>query len=317
MKLSSHSSDVRLVALVSLFFATAACADTIYTWSYNGNVEKFTSANNGTIIANTGDSYNGSVGLAIDSAGNLYAGNPSDSSVTKYLPNGGSSTYVSGADSVSGLAFDNNGNFYGTSPNWTAILKLSPPFPPGGIVVDGSTALLNCPQNMAFDSSGNFYVANSGVYNQGGVLVSAGGAGANTIEKFTSAGVDLGTFATSLNIPFGLALDSSGNVFVSNAGNDTIIKLSPSGTPTTFATASTGLSRPEGLAFDSAGNLYVANAGNGTIEEFTPGGSHSVYASGVGSPAAIAITNIPEPSTWSLLLAAVTFLGALRFRRHR
>jgi hypothetical protein len=323
MKQPTKALCLSFVAPFCFFFVNSfAHADTLYSWSYNGNIEKFTSSGVGTVIANTGDIFNGSVGLAVDTAGNLYAGNPGNSSVTKYTPSGAGSVYMIGVDSVSGLAFDSAGGFFGTCPNFSGILKLSPPFPPAGIVVDYSTGKLCYPTTMAFDSSGNFYVANSGVMNNGGMFTygfTNGMAGANTIEKFSPTGLDLGTFATGLNTPFGLAFDTYGNLFASNAGNNTIVKITPAGSKSTFANASKGLSNPQGLAFDSAGNLYVANAGNNTIEMFTTTGAHSIFADasdGLSNPSSIAITNVPEPATCSLLaLGAVALLGGCRVRR--
>jgi N-acetylneuraminic acid mutarotase len=88
--------------------------------------------------------------------------------------------------------------------------------------------------------------------------------------------------------PAGLAFDKSGNLFVSTEGHpglDTILKFTPAGTGSTFAT---GLSNPRGLAFDSAGNLFVAevpSATTGDILKFTPAGAQSVFASALGRPA--------------------------------
>jgi hypothetical protein len=51
-------------------------------------------------------------------------------------------------------------------------------------------------------------------------------------------------------------------LYVSNFGDNTIVKVTSDGVVSVFADASDGLSGPFGLAFDSAGNLYVANSGN-------------------------------------------------------
>ena len=64
------------------------------------------------------------------------------------------------------------------------------------------------------------------------------------------------TFASGLNRPFGLAFDGSGNLFVVDTGTNTIFKFTPDGTGSTFAS---GLSDPIGLAFDSSGNLFEAD----------------------------------------------------------
>lgn len=113
-----------------------------------------------------------------------------------------------------------------------------------------------------------------------------------TILKFDSTtGTNLGVFgSTVLNEPTGLAFDGSGNLYVANNGNNTIVKFNSSGgilSTNSSVFANTGLDLPQGLAFDSAGNLYVANqhggtglgVGIGSVEEFTPGGIGSVFAS--------------------------------------
>jgi len=67
-----------------------------------------------------------------------------------------------------------------------------------------------------------------------------------TIFKFTPAGTK-STFASGLNVPGGLAFDSSGNLFESDNGSNTIFIFTPAGTKSTFAT---GLNGPIGLAFE-------------------------------------------------------------------
>ncbi len=83
------------------------------------------------------------------------------------------------------------------------------------------------------------------------------------------------------------------NLFVANAGNNTIVKINSSGTITVFASA--GIDGPSagGLTFDSAGNLYVSNYagsnnGSGYIEEFNTNGVGTVFASGLSYPQGLA-----------------------------
>jgi DNA-binding beta-propeller fold protein YncE len=98
-------------------------------------------------------------------------------------------------------------------------------------------------------------------------------------------------FALGLSSPVGLAFDSAGNLFVANAGTNSILKFTPEGVRTTFAS---DLADPAGLAFDSTGNLFVAAGRSdgfsrpGEIYKFTPGGVRTTFASGLYSPIALA-----------------------------
>ncbi len=98
------------------------------------------------------------------------------------------------------------------------------------------------------------------------------------IFEFTPGGVQ-STFASGLSNPQGLAFDSTGNLFVGDAGSGAIYKFAPDGMRSTFAL---GLSSPLGLAIDSAGNLFVADYGD--IYKFTPDGVRTTFASGLEGP---------------------------------
>src|SRR5439155_1350426 len=110
--------------------------------------------------------------------------------------------------------------------------------------------------------------------------------GSNTIFRFTPDGTE-STFVSGLNGPFGLAFDSSGNVFEGDTGSNTIFKFTSDGTGSTFAP---GLSGPVGLAFDSSGNLFETDHGSGTIFKFTAAGTKSIFASGLSGPSGLAFT---------------------------
>ncbi len=69
-------------------------------------------------------------------------------------------------------------------------------------------------------------------------------------------------------------LYSGQNLFEADWGSGNILKITPNGTKSTFAS---GLSNPNALTFDSAGNLFGAEYGNGNIDKFTPAGVKTLY----------------------------------------
>ena len=100
-------------------------------------------------------------------------------------------------------------------------------------------------------------------------------------------GGDGGAAASAqLNLPIGVAVDSSGNVYIADFGNSRVRKVSASGAiiGTVAGSGSTGysgdggpaanaqLNGPQGVAVDAAGNLYIADTENNLIREVTPAG---------------------------------------------
>jgi YD repeat-containing protein len=158
---------------------------------------------------------------------------------------------------------------------------------------------LSDPRGMAFDASGNLYVANyianslSKFDSQGNYLpaqsialglnfsvgVAIDGAGAiyvsnessARIRKFDAAGNLLATSVTG-NTPTALAFDGSGNLRVANRTGNTIARYDTS-LNALGGTISTDLNRPRGLAIDASGNIYAANAFTDDISKFSSTGT--------------------------------------------
>ncbi len=112
-----------------------------------------------------------------------------------------------------------------------------------------------------------------------------------------SAGSADGTGSAALfNWPWGVATDSSGNVYVADENNQTIRKITSAGVVTTLAglagnpgsadgTGSAArFNGPRGLATDSSGNVYVGDYGNQTIRKITPAGAVTTLAGLAGNP---------------------------------
>jgi len=148
------------------------------------------------------------------------------------------------------------------------------------------------PAGIAVDASGNFYVADYAtatirkITSTGGVTTVAGG-------PFEMGSVDGAGNGARFNQPVGMAVDTTGNLYVGDGFNHTIRKITPAGMVTTLA----GLARtpgsvdgkgnaarfnnPQGLAIDQEGNVLVADLGNQTIRKITADGTVTTLATGV------------------------------------
>ncbi len=98
--------------------------------------------------------------------------------------------------------------------------------------------------------------------------------------------VETGTYAVGTN-PLGIAIDSSGDAWVTNTGNGDITELSPTGA--TIGTYAVG-TNPLNPSIDSAGNIWVPNNGSGTVTELSPkGATIGTYSTGGTGPMGTAI----------------------------
>jgi uncharacterized protein (TIGR03437 family) len=164
-----------------------------------------------------------------------------------------------------------------------------------GFFGDGASALvaqLYKPQRVAVDSKGNYYI--SDYYTNAVRMVTVSTGNIATIAGNGMAGFagDNGP-ATDANIKdvHGIAVDSAGNVYISDTSNNRIRKIDTKGVITTFAgNGSQGFAGdgaaaskatmwfPAGLAIDGSGNLFVADYGNSTVRKITSGGNISTVA---------------------------------------
>jgi tripartite motif-containing protein 71 len=232
----------------------------------------------------------GITGIALDAQGNLYLAELDDSRIYKYSTSGKCLGELGGHGSGPGqleapdkLAFDVLGNLYvteigsksaGVGQN-SRIQKFSPT---GMSLAQWGTfgsgpGQFNVPVGIAVDQQGDIYVAD---------------VGNHRIQKLSSGGQPLTQWHTvgggtgeSTEIGYDLALDASGNVYVSEPhpfsdGNDRIQKFSPAGELlATWGGSGMGpgqFSQPTGLAVDSKGNVFVVDAYNNRIQELSSTG---------------------------------------------
>ncbi|WP_395752862.1 IPT/TIG domain-containing protein [Prosthecobacter sp.] len=194
--------------------------------------------------------------------------------------NGGRSVVTAATSTKLTLTFE-------IPPDTTGVLRASvsvnglssgPPVVVATLVQDCSTTTLTglaSPRALAFDSSGNLFVANSND---------------NTVSKFApGTTVPSATLVCGWN-PYALAFDHSDNLFVANFFDGTVSKFAP-GVVSPSATL-TGLGSPTALVFDSAGNLFVSNFHVNTVSKFAPGSvTPSATLSGLGGPVSLAFDN--------------------------
>ena len=125
--------------------------------------------------------------------------------------------------------------------------------------------------------------------------VSFGLASQPTINGGTSALAPVGTITTGIS-PYGVAVDSSGNIYVANYSSNTVTKYASTGGAATL-TISSGLSGPSGVAVDSSGNIYVANQGSNTVTIFTQYAGAVLPGFGSG-PSELTTTQVASGSTF-------------------
>ena len=105
------------------------------------------------------------------------------------------------------------------------------------------------------------------------------------------------TLLSGLNHPLGVAVDASGNLYISDANNNRVLKAPPGdlscATPADCTTVGSGLKTPVALAVDGAGNVYIADSGNNRVLKETLSGSgysqSPVLASGLSQPEGVAV----------------------------
>jgi serine/threonine protein kinase, bacterial len=252
----------------------------------------------------TAAGFNYPIGIAADASGNLYVGDQLNEKVRKITPAGVVTTLAGNGTPASadgtgnsatfyyptGVTVDPSGNIYVTDLGGNTIRKVTSTGVVTTVAGDGgsgsangaaATATFRSPTGVAIDKSGNLYIADAAnnmirMITPGGIVSTLAGSGPQGSADGTGA-------AASFYYPYGIAIDASGNLYVADARNNKIRKITSAGVVSTFA-GSGGLGSadgtgtaasfnyPAGIAIDSAGNLYVADVDNSEIRKITPAG---------------------------------------------
>jgi DNA-binding beta-propeller fold protein YncE len=236
--------------------------------------------------------------------GDLFAsidGGPGNGSIYRYSPTGVQTTFASSLSHPRGLAFDSAGNLF-VATNFcqavcqNTILKITP----DGTQTVFATLAGFFAQGVAIDRSDNVFVM---LTNPGFRFTIA------VIDKFTPDGrpAEFGMLPGPSVEGFGLAFDSTGNLFAADAVQSTIYKFTPDRTRSIFVGPEAGIG-PIGLAFDRFGNLLVSTEmfpfTNDTIFKFTPSAVKSTFATGLAGPRGLAFD-----SAGNLFVAEIPFSG--------
>ena len=323
-----NNSRIRKVTAATGFISTVA-----------GNGSTVYSGDSG--FASAATMYNPQ-GVALDAAGNLYVADKNNQRIRKVSAATGAITTVAGngsagsagdlgqatqanLNSPQGVALDGAGNLYIADTYNCRIRKVDNSgqistvagsycsF--GGDGALATAAYLSYPQGVALDAGGNLYIADSSNNRirkvaGSGIITTVAGNGLAGL-----AGDGAQAAAGKLNNPTSVALDSSGNLYIADNGNQRIRKVSAAGTLSTLAgsgnagffgdggaAASANLFNPTGVSLDGSGNLFIADSGNNRVRRVdavsgvitTMAGSVSQGFSGDGGAANLAELNAPQ-----------------------
>ncbi|MGE0878254.1 MAG: prepilin-type N-terminal cleavage/methylation domain-containing protein [Acidimicrobiia bacterium] len=255
-----------------------------------------------TNATGTAARFNFPIGIAVDATDNLYVADSGNNRVRKITPAGvvttlaGSSIgYVNGTGTAArfsgpmGLAVDTSGNVFVADHGNNRIRMITPTgvvttFAGSGTIgwADGTGTAMNFnrPYDIAVAPSGDFYIADSDSQRirkmtPAGVVTTVAGSGSVGSADGTGS-------AASFNYPYGIAVDASGMIWVSDTYNGMIRQVTPDGVVTTYAGAPAnyytyvdgvgpiaGFSEPWGLAAAADGTVFVLDTASNRIRKIS------------------------------------------------
>jgi tripartite motif-containing protein 71 len=267
--------------------------------------------------------------VAVDSGGNIYVADDLNSRVQKF---NSSLAYVRtfGTTDVPyltdgyhynmpyGVAVDADGNIGIVEDDFRGhrFIKLNasgvPQFTIGAAgIKGGDTAHFANPRGVAFDASGNIYVADE--WNHRVQIYSSDGTYQWTL------GTGWGTGPYQFKYPDGVAVDASGNTYVADSNNHRvqIYDSSRSYVATLGVTGAAGsdnahFNEPNDVEVDASGNIYVADTWNGRVQVFNSSRVWQMTLGQFWGPTGVAVDllgNIYVADTWNNRVQVYTASG--------
>jgi sugar lactone lactonase YvrE len=271
---SNSNQLLSIIASVILILLTASCEQEVAKIDKEDHLMVSTLAGTGSPGFHDGTGgeakFNYPSGIVIDSTGMIYVADHSNHSIRIISPEGVVSTFAG-----TGTAGFANGH--------------------------RSQATFNSPYGLAIDRLGNLYVGD--VLNHAIRKISTDGI-VTTLAGGEKGFADRSGSVARFDHPHGIAVDAQNNVYVADAYNNRVRKITPEGSVSTFAgngndgyvdgngqTAEFYV--PIGIAIDAGGNVYVSDEGNSSIRKITPardvttlaGNGRFDFSDGVGKTA--------------------------------
>jgi sugar lactone lactonase YvrE len=247
-------------------------------------------------------SFSDPFGIAVDSRGTVYVADAGESNNIRRITDEGRVETIAGTsegfsdgdrnsaqfNTPSGLCIDRRGNLIIADTANNRIRRIDPKGEVSTLAGSGEAGLkdgsasesqFDSPLGVAADAEGNVYVADS--YNDCIRKISVAGQ-VTTIAGRRSPGFADGQDTALFDTPSGIAVDSQGNLFVADTGNDRIRRITPQGEVTTFAGDEASDAKsfrvPTGIVVTHDGFVFVTERDSGLIRRITPEGEVSIYA---------------------------------------
>jgi gliding motility-associated-like protein len=275
-------------------------AGNVYVTDAGKQIRKITPAGAVSLFTGTGAGLSNVSGLGSDAQGNVYVADAGNNKIRIITPAGAVSTltgiagnygYVNGADadaefaSPQGVAVDGLSNIYIADTDTKTIRKrtldgqvttLAGTGATGSVNGPGSSATFTVPIGIASDFDGNVFVAD--LLGQVIRKITPAGQVSTFAGRGTAGEVDGVGTAAAFDSPAAVAVDPIGTIYVADAANSKIRRITPSGEVTILAGdgqyrllngngMSSSFSYPLGVAADQNGHLFVADYGNNAVRK--------------------------------------------------